>query len=89
MARWILRLMVKPETLLRRVADRPGHDRRYGINAGKLRRELSWQPRISLEVGLQSTIDWYREQKSWWQRIKSGEYRKYYEQQYAERLGDQ
>jgi dTDP-glucose 4,6-dehydratase len=89
MARWILRLMVKPETLLRRVVDRPGHDRRYGINAGKLRRELSWQPRISLEVGLQSTIDWYREQKSWWQRIKSGEYRKYYEQQYAERLGDQ
>jgi dTDP-glucose 4,6-dehydratase len=89
MARWILRLMAKPETLLCQVTDRPGHDRRYGIDAGKLRRELGWQARISLEAGLPSTIDWYREQRSWWERIKSGEYRKYYEQQYAERLGDQ
>ncbi len=88
MAERILSLMGKPRSLIRHVTDRPGHDRRYGIDAGKLRRELGWQPRISLGEGLQGTIDWYREHRSWWESIKSGEYRKYYEQQYGERLGD-
>jgi dTDP-glucose 4,6-dehydratase len=88
MAERVLNLMGKPANLLRYVTDRPGHDRRYGIDAGKLCRELGWQPRISLDDGLQATIEWYREQRGWWDRIKSGEYRKYYEQQYGERLGE-
>jgi len=86
MAEQVLSLMGKPASLLRYVTDRPGHDRRYGIDAGKLRRELGWQPRIRLDDGLVATIDWYRDNRGWWQRIKSGEYRKYYEQQYGERL---
>jgi dTDP-glucose 4,6-dehydratase len=86
MAQWILDLMDKPPSLVRYVNDRPGHDRRYAIDAAKLRRELSWQPRIPLEAGLQATIDWYRDNRTWWQRIKSGEYRNYYAQQYGERL---
>jgi len=86
MAEWVLRLMKKPLSLLRYVGDRPGHDRRYSIDAHKLRGELGWQPQIALEAGLQKTIEWYREQRGWWERIKSGEYRKYYAQQYGERL---
>jgi dTDP-glucose 4,6-dehydratase len=88
MAEWVLRLMGKPPSLLRYVTDRPGHDRRYGIDASKLRRQLGWQPRIALNDGLRATIDWYAEHRGWWERIKSGEYRKYYAQQYGERLGD-
>jgi dTDP-glucose 4,6-dehydratase len=88
MAEWVLRLMDKPSSLLRYVTDRPGHDRRYGIDASKLRRELGWQACISLDNGLQATIDWYREQRGWWERIKSGEYRNYYARQYAARLSE-
>ncbi|MGH7927590.1 MAG: dTDP-glucose 4,6-dehydratase [Candidatus Binatia bacterium] len=88
MAEWVLRLMDKPSSLLRHVNDRPGHDRRYGIDATKLRRESAWRPEISLDHGLHATIDWYREQRGWWERIKSGEYRKYYARQYAERLSE-
>jgi dTDP-glucose 4,6-dehydratase len=87
MAEWVLELMGKPSSLVRYVNDRPGHDRRYSIDASKLRGELGWQPRISLQVGLQATIEWYREQRPWWERIKSGEYRNYYAQQYGGRLG--
>jgi dTDP-glucose 4,6-dehydratase len=87
MAERLLKLMARPATLLRHVSDRPGHDRRYAIDAGKLARELGWQPCITLEEGLRTTIDWYRERREWWKRIKSGEYRKYYAQQYGERLG--
>ena len=87
MAERVLSLMGKSSSLLRYVTDRPGHDRRYGIDASKLRRELGWQPLISLDDGLLATIVWYREQRGWWERIKSGEYRKYYAQQYGERLG--
>jgi dTDP-glucose 4,6-dehydratase len=86
MAQWILRLMDKPSSLLRYVTDRPGHDRRYGIDASKLRRELDWQPAITLDEGLQATIEWYRGERDWWERIKSGDYRKYYDQQYGQRL---
>jgi dTDP-glucose 4,6-dehydratase len=86
MAQWVLSLMGKPASLLRSVTDRPGHDRRYGIDASKLRRELGWQPRIALDSGLRATIEWYQAQRGWWERIKSGEYRNYYAQQYAARL---
>lgn len=89
MAHRILELMGKPTSLLRHVTDRPGHDRRYAMDAEKLRQELRWQRRITLEEGLKVTIDWYRERREWWERIKRGEYRKYYAQQYGERLGGQ
>ena len=72
--------------LVRHVEDRPGHDRRYALDDGKLRR-LGWQPSRSFEDGLAETVEWYREHRAWWEPLKSGEYRKYYEQQYAARLG--
>jgi dTDP-glucose 4,6-dehydratase len=71
--------------LVRHVEDRPGHDRRYAIDDGKLR-GLGWTLARSFEEGLASTVAWYRENRGWWEPIKSGEYRAYYEQQYAARL---
>jgi dTDP-glucose 4,6-dehydratase len=85
-AEWVLRLLEKPRELICHVTDRPGHDRRYAVNASKLRDELGWQPMIDLESGLRVTIAWYRCERGWWERIKSGEYRKYYSQLYGERL---
>ena len=87
MAEWVLRVLGKPQNLIRYVKDRPGHDRRYAVNASKLRRELGWQPIIDLETGLGATIDWYFRERNWWERIKSGEYRKYYTALYGQRLG--
>jgi dTDP-glucose 4,6-dehydratase len=71
--------------LLRRVEDRPGHDRRYSLETAKLR-GLGWQPEMSFADGLRATVDWYRENRAWWEPIKSGSYREYYEQQYGQRL---
>jgi dTDP-glucose 4,6-dehydratase len=85
MAEWVLAILDKPRQLLRHVEDRPGHDRRYSLSASKIR-DLGWLPSISLEQGLLSTIDWYRSQRAWWERIKSGEYRKYYSEMYGQRL---
>lgn len=68
-ARTILGLLGKPESLLRFVADRPGHDRRYAIDAGKIRRELGWQPRYSLEEGIARTVEWYIERQDWWRPL--------------------
>lgn len=67
------------------VKDRPGHDRRYAIDAGKIRRELGWEPRHRFEEAIRATIDWYRTNERWWRAIKSGEYLTYYEEQYANR----
>jgi dTDP-glucose 4,6-dehydratase len=67
------------------VKDRPGHDRRYAIDAGKIKRELGWRPKYRFEQAIGATIQWYRERESWWRAIKSGEYLKYYEMQYAGR----
>jgi dTDP-glucose 4,6-dehydratase len=71
--------------LVRHVADRPGHDRRYAIDDAKLR-ALGWAPEHSFDEGLADTVEWYRANRAWWEPIKSGEYRAYYEQQYASRL---
>ncbi len=73
--------------LLRRVEDRPGHDRRYSLETAKLR-GLGWKPELSFADGLQATVDWYRENRAWWEPIKSGSYREYYEQQYGQRLAE-
>ncbi len=84
--RMILRILGKPESLIRFVTDRPGHDRRYALAAGKIRRELGWAPQISFERGLEETIAWYVEHQNWWERILSGEYRTYYQRFYLPRL---
>jgi dTDP-glucose 4,6-dehydratase len=85
LVRRILDLTGADESLVRHVTDRPGHDRRYSIDDTKLR-SLGWQPQVALEDGLAETFAWYRDNRAWWEPIKSGEYRAYYEQQYAERL---
>ena len=71
--------------MLRRVADRPGHDRRYSLDTSKIR-ALGWSPQTSFDDGLRTTVDWYRDNRGWWEPIKSGEFRAYYERQYGERL---
>jgi dTDP-glucose 4,6-dehydratase len=82
----ILLRLGKPETLIRLVADRPGHDRRYALDAGKLRRETGWEPRRRFDEALERTIAWYRDNEAWWRAVKSGEYRRFYEQWYGGRL---
>jgi len=67
------------------VKDRPGHDRRYAIDAGKMQRELGWSPKHRFEDAIKTTIQWYRDNEQWWRSIKSGDYLKYYEQQYVTR----
>lgn len=86
--RRVVRELGKPESLITFVQDRPGHDRRYAIDASKLRRELGWQPAYDFEQGLKETIRWYCENREWWRKIKSGEYRDYYRRMYAARLGE-
>ncbi len=83
--RRMLVLLGKPETLIRRVPDRPGHDRRYAMNCDKLR-ELGWERKYNFESALESTVRWYEQNEWWWRKIKTGDYLEYYKQQYAERL---
>lgn len=84
--RGILKLTGRDESLIRYVPDRPGHDRRYAMDATKVRAELGWRPRRAFEQGLAETVDWYRTHASWWERVRSGAYREYYERQYSDRL---
>ena len=79
----VLELLGKPLALVQFVKDRPGHDRRYAIDSTRARRELGWAPRHRFEEALASTVRWYQEQRPWWERIISGEYRTYYERQYG------
>ncbi|HPF71628.1 MAG TPA: dTDP-glucose 4,6-dehydratase [Candidatus Krumholzibacteria bacterium] len=69
------------------VADRPGHDRRYAIDAARIMRELGWAPSVTFAEGLARTVDWYLENRAWWETIRSGEYRAYYERMYGRRGG--
>jgi dTDP-glucose 4,6-dehydratase len=82
----ILKATGKPRSLITRVADRPGHDRRYALTNEKLTRETGWEPAMSFDRGLIATIDWYRANSAWVQRVKSGEYRHFYELNYANRI---
>jgi dTDP-glucose 4,6-dehydratase len=84
--RQILALTGRDESLIRHVTDRPGHDRRYAIDASKLRRELGWQPAHAFEEGLAATVAWYRDNRAWWSRVLSAEYRAYYATQYGGQL---
>jgi dTDP-glucose 4,6-dehydratase len=85
MARRLLRVMEKPETLLSYVKDRPGHDRRYALKCRKMENELGWKPAISLDDGLRQTIDWYKRNTKWMAGVRGGEYRSYYEKYYENR----
>ena len=79
----ILEHLQKPESLITYVKDRPGHDRRYAIDAGKMERELGWTPRYTFEQALPQTIEWYLSNDEWLQRVRSGAYRDYYAKQYG------
>ncbi len=81
----MLEMMHKPESLLRRVADRPGHDRRYSLNVSKLH-ALGWEQNSTFEHDLAATVQWYQANEWWWRKIKSGEYMAYYKAQYEKRL---
>ncbi len=83
--RLVLREVGKSEALIRYVQDRPGHDRRYAIDARRLRDELGWAPRRRFEEALPATVRWYIEHRDWWQRVRSGAYRDYYQRQYGAR----
>ena len=84
--RMILRSMGRSEDLLRFVPDRPGHDRRYAMDHSKITAELGWQSTTAFEEGLEATIRWYADNRAWVDSVRSGEYRRYYETQYAWRL---
>jgi dTDP-glucose 4,6-dehydratase len=85
MAQRLLRLIGKPESLLRNVADRPGHDRRYALDSRKIESELGWKPEISLEDGIRRTIEWYKANSKWVSDVRAGEYLSYYEKYYNDR----
>ena len=85
LVRRILELCGRDESLIEHVTDRPGHDRRYSLSSERVR-QLGWEPGTRLEDGLPRTVDWYRENEWWWDPIRSGEYREYYERQYGRRL---
>ena len=81
LTRAILDLLGKPETFITPVADRPGHDRRYALDSGKVH-GLGWRPAHPFTAALEATVEWYRTQEAWWKPIKSGAFKAYYEQQY-------
>ena len=80
----IIILLGKDDSMINFVKDRPGHDRRYSIDWSKINRELGWHPAYDFETWLQKTVDWYRENRDWWKRLKNAEFEKYYEGQYGE-----
>lgn len=84
LTRQILRLLGKPESLIRPVTDRPGHDRRYALDCHKIR-ALGWKPAYEFGAALAETVRWYREHEAWWRPIKSGEFKAYYARQYINR----
>ena len=86
LVRGLLVLLGKSEELIRFVADRPGHDRRYAIDPSKIRAELGWKPAHTFEQGLAETVRWYVDHPAWWEHIHSGAYQQYYDTQYRVRL---
>jgi dTDP-glucose 4,6-dehydratase len=73
------------EELITYIKDRPGHDRRYAIDATKINKELGWKPSVTFEEGLSKTIDWYLQNGEWLEHVTSGAYQNYYEKMYSER----
>jgi dTDP-glucose 4,6-dehydratase len=87
-ARAVLDMMGKPHSLIQPVKDRPGHDIRYAIDPTKAERELGWRPRETWESGLQKTVGWYAENRTWLARARSGAYRDYYQRQYGMEISE-
>lgn len=83
--RKILKILGKSDDYIDYVKDRPGHDRRYAIDWSKIKKELGWQPKYDFDTWLEKTVQWYKDNKEWWKKIKSGEYKEYYKKQYSER----
>jgi dTDP-glucose 4,6-dehydratase len=81
----ILKNLNKPDSLIKFVKDRLGHDRRYAIDSTKIQKELGWKPKYTFETGIAETIQWYLDNREWWERIKSGEYMAYYEKMYGDK----
>lgn len=81
----ILQYLNKPSSLIKHVKDRPAHDRRYAMECKKAEEELGFKPKVNLEQGLRKTVEWYLANRSWWEKVKSGEYLKYYEKHYLQR----
>jgi dTDP-glucose 4,6-dehydratase len=84
-ARTLLRLIGKPESLLSYVKDRPGHDRRYALHCDKMEQDLGWKPAVPLEDGLRQTIDWYKSNAKWMEGVRDGDYLSYYDKYYENR----
>ncbi|MDZ4786031.1 MAG: dTDP-glucose 4,6-dehydratase [bacterium] len=82
----ILKKLNKPKSLIKQVADRLAHDKRYAVDFTKINKELGWSPTVRFEVGLSETVDWYVNNQNWWKQIKSGEYIKFYDKNYSQRL---
>ena len=83
----LLSILCKSEGLIEYVEDRAGHDRRYAIDASRIQADLGWEPRRRFEEALPETVAWYLEHQAWWERVRSGAYREYYETQYGGRIG--
>jgi dTDP-glucose 4,6-dehydratase len=81
----ILNILGKPESLIKYVTDRPGHDRRYAIDSTKIKRELKYSTITDFKKGMEDTVKWYLDNRGWWERIKSGAYLEYYDLMYKNR----
>ncbi len=81
----ILQRLDKPKSLIKHVTDRPGHDRRYAIDAGKIITQLNWKPSVAFEEGIEKSIDWYLQNRKWLGNVVSGQYQKYYDSFYSNR----
>jgi dTDP-glucose 4,6-dehydratase len=81
----LLEILGKPASLIQFVKDRPGHDRRYAMDASRIARELQWKPSVTFEKGLRATVAWYVSHRSWWEHVMSGEYMEYYGKNYGAR----
>ena len=82
----IIKLLGKSEDSIEFVKDRPGHDRRYAVDWSKIKNELGWKPEGNFDELLEKTVNWYKQNKDWWERVKNGDYKKYYANQYGSNL---
>jgi dTDP-glucose 4,6-dehydratase len=86
LAKTLLDILGLDDSYISFVGDRPGHDRRYAVDTAKIKRELNWSPKVDFYSGLRETIDWYRQNRSWWEDLKSGDYLDYYERNYTSKV---
>jgi dTDP-glucose 4,6-dehydratase len=87
MTQLVLKLLGKPDSLIRHVTDRPGHDRRYALDVTKIC-ALGWEPAHTCEQAIEATVRWYVDNEWWWRKIKTGAYLEYYKRQYGQRLAE-